>query len=181
VTDSPRDGETPSGTPAFERLFREHIAYVIHSLRRLGVREADLEDVAHEVFLVVHRKWGDYDPARPLKPWIFGIALRCGAAQRRRASVRRERPSDDLDVTHASVDSGQTPENAQRRELVHRALEHVHETRRPVLILHDLDGISMPDIAAELSIPLNTGYSRLRLARAEMREALQQLTRGEMP
>lgn len=183
MTDSGRPRETPEDRARFERLFRQHVPYVIHTLRRLGVREAELEDVAHEVFLVVHRKWADYDPARPLKPWLFGIAMRCGAAQRRRASERRERPTDPqamlpLDADHSAAEA---PELAERRALVHRALAFVHESRRPVLILHDLDGVSMPDIVAELGIPLNTGYSRLRLARAEMRETLKVLSGGELP
>ncbi|MCB9658335.1 MAG: sigma-70 family RNA polymerase sigma factor [Polyangiales bacterium] len=183
MTDSSGRGETAEERARFERLFRENVAYVIHTLRRLGVREADLEDVAHEVFLVVHRKWADYDPSRPLKPWLFGIAMRCGAAQRRRASVRRELPTDPQ--AHTALQRvgtpADSPELAERRALVHRALEFVHESRRPVLILHDLDGVSMPDIVAELGIPLNTGYSRLRLARAEMRETLKALSGGELP
>ena len=43
----------------------------MHSSGRFGVREADLEDVAREVFLVVDRTLPSYDPARPLKPWLF--------------------------------------------------------------------------------------------------------------
>ncbi len=181
MTDSQGYGESTTRRLPVERLFREHVGYVAHSLRRLGVREADVEDVAHEVFLVVHRRYADFDDARPIKPWLFGIAVRCAAAFRRKASVRRESADGALDETQEAASDADAPERAQRRAIVHRALALVHEARRPVLILHDLDGVSMPEIARELGIPLNTGYSRLRLARAEMREALTQLTRGEIP
>ena len=181
VTDSPDRPQSPAEPLPVERIFRDHVSYVVHSLRRLGVREADVEDVAHEVFLVVHRRYADFDATRPLKPWLFGIAVRCAASFRRKASTRRERSDDSLDETRAIPLGDEAPERAERRAIVLRALATVHESRRPVLILHDLDGESMPDIAAELGIPLNTGYSRLRLARAEMREALLLLSRGELP
>lgn len=181
VTDSPPSRESSSERLPIERIFRDHVSYVVHSLRRLGVREADVEDVAHEVFLVVHRRYADFDETRPIKPWLFGIAVRCAASFRRRASVRHKRSDATLDETRALAGADEAPADAERRALVHRALESVHESRRPVLILHDLDGESMPAIAAELGIPLNTGYSRLRLARAEMREALLALSRGELP
>ncbi len=49
------------------------------------------------------------------------------------------------------------------------------ESRRAVFVMHELDGISMPDIVQALEIPLNTGYSRLRLARGEFTAAVQRL------
>lgn len=157
-------------------VFRQHVAYVLHSLRRLGVRPDDVEDLAHDVFIVVARKWSDYEPARPFKPWVFGIAVRVALAYRRRAGFSREVLSDDL--THRVAE---TPgpdaalDREHQRRLVHRALAAVADGRKEVFILHDLDGVAMPDIAAALGIPLNTGYSRLRLARDEFRAELARL------
>jgi RNA polymerase sigma-70 factor (ECF subfamily) len=54
--------------PPFRAVFDQEFGYVWNTLRRLGVRNADLEDVTHEVFLVFHRRMADYDPARPLRP-----------------------------------------------------------------------------------------------------------------
>ena len=48
-------------------------------LRRLGVPEADVEDAVHDVFVVAHRRYGTYDPSRPLRPWLLGIAFRIAA------------------------------------------------------------------------------------------------------
>jgi RNA polymerase sigma-70 factor (ECF subfamily) len=153
--------------------FQREFDYLCRTLRRLGVPASDIEDVAHEVFLVLHRRWEDYDPACALRPWLFGIAFRVAASHRRRSA--REVPHGWLDIE----DSGREPEQAvaaaQARTIVLAALEEVPLARRAVLVMHDLDDASMHDIATALSIPLFTAYSRLRKARKEFETAVRQL------
>lgn len=178
MSEEPRDGGGASG---FAELFRAQCPYVVHSLRRLGVREADLEDVAHEVFLVVHRTFASYDPSRPLRPWIFGIALRVASDYRRLAHVRRETPTDDVEPTDAPALGADTPHEAlvrkQTQERVLAALDKIPLDRRAVFLLHDMNGHTMPEVAEALAIPLNTAYTRLRTARAEFREAYERLAK----
>ena len=71
-------------------VYDEHFDYVWHTLRRLGVRAADLEDLAHDVFVAFHRTRATYDPSRPIRPWLFGIAFRVSSDHRRRARHRYE-------------------------------------------------------------------------------------------
>lgn len=135
-----------------------------------------MEDAAHDVFLVVHRKWSEYDVARPIKPWLYGIAARVAMRYRSKDARRREDYAEDHDTRHVSASETDTDaERARRKALLHQALAAVHPSRIDVLVLHDLDGVSMPDIVAELGVPLNTGYSRLRLARRDLAEALTEL------
>src|SRR5262245_55716076 len=70
----------------FRRVFELEAAYVARTLRRLGVDQADVEDMAHEVFLAVHRQLCDYDASRPLRPWLFGFAFRIASHYRRKSS-----------------------------------------------------------------------------------------------
>ena len=60
----------------------------------------------------------------------------------------------------------------ERRRLVLEALQRIDLERRAVFVLHDVDGTPMADIAESLGIPANTGYSRLRVARAEFAAAV---------
>ena len=64
-------------SPSFREIFESEFAYVSRALRRLGVREADLKDVAQELFLTVHHHLGEYDPARPRRPWPASGCPRC--------------------------------------------------------------------------------------------------------
>jgi len=55
-------------------LYDRHAEVVFRNLHRLGVRAADVPDLLQETFLVVHRRWVDYDPNRPIEGWLWGIA-----------------------------------------------------------------------------------------------------------
>lgn len=170
-----------SGPARFESIFRTELPYVLATLRRLGARTADLEDLAHEVFVVVHRRFADYDASRPLRPWLFGIALRVASDDRRLARRRWERGDEGETETAVAREAG--PEHAaieaERRALVLRALDALDLDKRALIVLHDIDGEPMPEIAHVLGVPLNTAYSRLRLARERFREALRRDHGGE--
>lgn len=168
--------------PAFRAVFEAEFSYVFNTLRRLGVRESDLEDVTHDAFITVHRLLPEFDPSRPLRPWLFGLAFRVASDYRRLARNTREIPQEP---PHEPIDSALPADeqiaSAQARQLVIEALDEVELNRRAVLVLHDIDGQAMPPIAEALGISVNTAYSRLRLAREELRAAVQRgrLRRGE--
>lgn len=161
--------------PSFRALFLTHGSYVASSLRRLGVRDRDLEDVTHDVFLAVYRHLDDYDPQRPIKPWLFGFAAKIALGHRRRKSYTHEVIAADIEAVDQAPAADEEVAASQSRSLVLSALSSVAAERRPVFVMHDIDAISMPDITAALGIPLNTGYSRLRLARAEFAAAVQRI------
>jgi RNA polymerase sigma-70 factor (ECF subfamily) len=150
--------------------------YVCRVLRRFHVRDADVEDVAQEVFLVVWRRWRDYDPRRPLRPWLAGVAYRVAYNHQTRSSSAREIPAPWLDDTR---DPDADPEReliqADMRGILLRALKGIADKPRSVLILHDVDEVEMRDIAALLSIPLYTAYSRLRVGRRQLVAALRRI------
>lgn len=168
-----------SAPPDLARIYDAEVDYVWHTLRRLGVGAADLEDLAHEVFLVVHRRLDDYDDTRPIRPWLFGIALRLASDYRRSARVRRER----LDPSPPEPADGDRDARVQlleeeRRGLVQRALDALELDQRVVFILHEIEERTMPEIAEQIDAPLNTLYSRLRLARRAFEDAIRRLGRG---
>ncbi|MDF2692468.1 MAG: polymerase sigma factor RpoE [Labilithrix sp.] len=154
----------------FRQVFVEHFERVCRNLRRLGVREREIEDSAHEVFIVVHRHLDDYDATRPLPPWLFGITLRVASDYRHRPRYRREVLDEELLDARAE---GADPLDLEARWTVLRALEALSDEKRALLVMHDLEEYTMPEIAHVLGVPLNTAYSRLRLARADFRRALE--------
>ncbi|WP_437974045.1 sigma-70 family RNA polymerase sigma factor [Sorangium sp. So ce295] len=72
-----------------EEIFEENAAYVWRVLRRLGVGEADVEDVCQEVFLTVHRKLDTFDGSSALRTWLYGICLRLASEYRQRRRRRQ--------------------------------------------------------------------------------------------
>jgi RNA polymerase sigma-70 factor, ECF subfamily len=165
--------------PRFDRIYADHCAYVCRSLRRLGVAERDLEDVAQEAFLAIHKHLGSYDPSRPIKPWLFGFAYHTAANYRR--GVRRK----PQNVEAAPSERHETtPEDelvaSERRQLLRRALAEVDVEHRAVLILVDLDDVEPKAVAEALDLPIATVYSRVRNGRIKLKEAIE-LIRAEVP
>jgi len=164
-----------STAPDFAAVYRDNLDYVWQSLRRLGVPAADLEDLAHELFLVVHRKLTDYDASRPIKPWLFGIAFRV-ASDHRKKLARRGEHGDTVEELRAASEASPETQTVTRQaiELARRALGTVDEEARAVFILAELDGVAVTDVATSLEIPVNTAYTRLRRARLAVANALTQ-------
>jgi RNA polymerase sigma-70 factor (ECF subfamily) len=155
--------------PDIAAVFERHFRYVWATLRRLGVRDRDLEDVTHELFLQVNKHLGSYEPSRPMQAWLFGFAHRMAADYRRLARHRIALVGDCADLEDALDGRPAQDEQIEAREaaiLVQRALDQIDFDQRAVFVLHDIEGHPMNFVAETLSIGVNTGYSRLRLARA---------------
>lgn len=155
--------------------FQKELDYVYRTLRRLGTATSEVEDLAQDVFLALRRSWGEYDPTRPLRPYLFGIAFRIASAHERKR--KREIAYGVVEVG----DGGPGPDDAlqtkQARAVVLSALERIPLRRRAVLVMHDLDDVPVSEVAAVLSIPVFTVYSRLRKARRELETAVRRLLR----
>ncbi len=164
--------------PCLETFQRE-FDYLIRTLRRLGVPSNDVEDLAHEVFLVLFQSWEKYDPERPIRAYLFGIAFRvaCNYSRKR----KREILYAVMETTDCALQPDQELEANQVRALVLSAMKRVPMQRRAVLIMHDIDKLPMNEIASNLSIYRFTGYSRLRKARKELAAALAALLGASEP
>ena len=172
---------TPAGAAPAEaddclQVYQRELDYLIGSLRRIGVPSSDIEDVLHEVFLVLLARWDDYDRKRPVRPWLFGIAFRVASSHRRKTG--REVLGADYDMEDRRNGPHENAVASQGRGLLLRALAHVPLERRAVLIMREVDETPMREIAEELAIPLFTAYSRLRKGRRELDEALERLQKG---
>lgn len=165
-----------SPPPTFRAIFDAELAFVWNTLRRFGVAERDLEDVAHETFIVVARKLSEFDATKALRPWLFAIAFRAASDYRKRAYVRREAlVESELERSDTAAPHDELLAEHQERSLARRALLQVPEDRRAVLVLHDFEEVAMHDVAAALDVPLKTAYSRLRVGREELIAAARRL------
>ena len=158
----------------FDELYDAHFEFVWRTLRRLGVPEADLPDVAQEVFLVVHRRLASFVERAKVTTWLFRIAVRAARDRRRRAHVRREVASEEwiAALPDPAVDPVAALERSDARALFEQALASMDLEQRAVFSAFELEGMSGQDIAVALEIPLGTVYSRLRLARERFQRSV---------
>lgn len=166
-------------TVDFRDVYDAHVDLVWRTLRRAGVPVTHVDDAAQEVFLTIHRALPTWEGRSTLRTWIYRVARNAGLNYMRSLRRRPDGPPTERadELPHARPNpEAETARNEALTELM-ALLEAIDEPKREVLVLVELEGFSAPEIAELLEIPLNTVYSRLRLARAELEKAL--AARGE--
>ena len=156
---------------AFRAFVVRHERMVFALLSRMLGRGPDVEDLAQETFVRAFRAFPTFDPNGPAKvsTWLLTIATRLALDDKKRKKLVGDA---DPDVET----SGSTPEMAAaRRELgnaIAEAAATLPDDQRAALILAEMHGLSIAEIAHALEIPENTAKTRLFRAREKMREAL---------
>lgn len=163
--------------PLFSAVYAENTAFVWRSLRRLGVRVGDVEDACQEVFLVAHAKLGDFRGGS-MRAWLFAIALRIASDYRKKAFVRREVGDDELPELSVSETQTSAIDRGRALALLDRILEGLDEDKRTVFVLFELEQMPMAEIASAVGCPLQTAYTRLHVARAQVNAAIERWKKG---
>jgi RNA polymerase sigma-70 factor (ECF subfamily) len=152
---------------AFTLLVERHYDALVGYLYRLtdGDRAA-AHDLAQEAFVRAWRNLAQYQPARPFKAWLYGIALHCARESRNRADARRVQDWDE------AYDPAAPPDDDDDAQAVRAALAELPPHQREAVMLVYYGGFSLQEAADTLSIPLGTVKSRLSLAVGRLRAAL---------
>ncbi len=182
VAAQPNTSAVPASTtvPDFRSVYREQCPFVWRVVRRLGVRDTEVEDLVHDVFAAAYRSWASLDPSRPVRPWLYGVCFRVVGDHQRKHSTTREQPAERIvDTAGGERGPAEVAERRQGLTLAQRIIDELELERRAVFVLHELEELQMPEIAQTLGIPLNTAYSRLRLARRDFEAAARSLARAE--
>jgi RNA polymerase sigma-70 factor (ECF subfamily) len=157
----------------FESIYDAYFPFVWRSVSRLGVPPEQIEDVVQEIFLIAHRKLGEFEGRSKLKTWLYGIALRVARVYRVRARRVEDKGAVDPDQVHGPHRDrpDARAEDAELARILNALLDSLDDDQREVFVLAELEQLSGPEIAETLGLRLNTVYSRLRLARAAFAEA----------
>jgi RNA polymerase sigma-70 factor (ECF subfamily) len=155
-------------------VYAEHFAFVFRTMRRMGVPLALVDDAVQEVFLVVHRRLGEFEGRAALTTWLYRIAIR--VAQHARRGARRKGIADAEDPDTVALPDSEGPHEhatrAEGRRLLRRVLDELDDDKRVVFILAEYEELSVREIAAALGENANTVASRLRAARQHFDEAV---------
>jgi RNA polymerase sigma factor (sigma-70 family) len=150
----------------FRDLYRGEFAFVWSTARYFGVPASMLDDVAQEVFLTAYRRLDQVRFEVSPRAWLFGVTRRV-AHRHRRAIARQLRKHAAL----AAVAAPAAPVPQDRHDdaqQLEQLLGRLRAGTRAVWEMTELLGMNAPEIASELCLPLNTVYSRLRLARQQL-------------
>jgi len=171
------------GSAAVEAVYREHAARVARWAAHLGGPRLDVEDMVHEVFLIVQRRLAEFRGDAQITTWLYRITARVVRDARRKERIRRWiHGTRWTDVVRALAPAHLAPvDEIERRHniaRVYRAFDHMPERYRTLLALFELEGMTGEEIAALTGIKLATVWVRLHRARARFLDALDDTRAG---
>jgi RNA polymerase sigma-70 factor, ECF subfamily len=162
--------------PTLQAIYREYFDFVWSSARHLGATRDAIDDVVQDVFIVIHYKLATLQRPEALRSWIYGIVRRTVSDYRRSRRTRDAagaRLGTELKSNQPSQPSPlDMAERNAELELLESVLAELDEPRREVFVMVEVLEMTVPEVVQVLEIPLNTAYSRLRLARQSFEEAL---------
>ena len=159
-------------------LMEAQIGFVEGTLRKAGVREADLDDEVQRTFISAANRLDDVQPGAE-RSFLFQVAIHTALHARRKLARRREVFDDG---GPEPIETLATPENItdrkQMRKLLDDIIESMPESERLTFTLYEIEEMTMTEIAETLRVPRGTVASRLRRARARLDKQVEALRRA---
>ncbi|HYP77478.1 MAG TPA: RNA polymerase sigma factor [Polyangiaceae bacterium] len=158
---------------AWRSLHFRYYPVTMAFLRKLGVRESDLDDASQEVFLQMHRYLPRFRGNSELKTWLYRLCItQARHLRRRRRMGETLRSWFSLSPESVQPSSpGFCEESARRR--MQAALETLNEGDRLAVVLYDLEGLAGRQVAEILHCKEATLWRRLHYARKKFVQALE--------
>ncbi len=159
------------GAPSADALVREHGPGVARLLRRMFGPRADIDDTFQAVFVEVFRSLPAFMGRAQLGTWVHRIALNVAYQEMRgryREQARREDGDALDDMACETLDAEGAVLRAESIRLLYEGLETIDPRRRIAVILHDLEGRPLREVAELLGRPLQTVASQVKVGRAEL-------------
>lgn len=149
---------------AFNEVMRLHEDRVFSVCLRIMRHREQALDATQETFLTVFRKANQFKGNSALGTWIYRIAVNTCYDQLRKA---KRRPSEPLPEYYDPADEAaeDAVEAAGMRPDIHEALQRLPQEFRAAIVLSDIEGMSLPETAEVLGIPVGTVKSRVFRAR----------------
>jgi len=152
---------------ALSSLFTAHRGFVQRVARNLGTPDAELEDVAQDVFVVAFRRIGSFQDGK-LTTWLYRITANLVANRHRRRRVRDAflgLLSRAPEVAAAPAD--EAFDRAETGRQIGEVLARMTHKKREVFALYELEGLSGEDIAERVGCSVDTVWTRLHYARKD--------------
>ena len=164
----------------FARLIKPHFDQLFRLAWRLTGTRQDAEDLVQEVLTELYEKYEILETVEDLRSWLCRVLYNRFVDSTR---AQRRRPlalvGDDAGLEDAMRSSGKTAADpadldiAERRvERLQHGLSRLSEDHRRLLLLHDAEGYTLPELETLTGTPIGTLKSRLSRARARLRELL---------
>lgn len=161
---------------AFEQLYRASQPAVTARISHLLGPAGPVADLVQETFVQAYRNLHRFRGEAPFSHWVSRIATNVARAHLRRRRRRIwqlwSRPESEAQVCDPG---GRVDAQLPDLQAVHRALDRLSLTLREAVLLYELEGLSLAQLAELQGVSLNTAASRVRRGRQKLRRHLEQL------
>lgn len=161
---------------AWEALVRRYQSRVYAVASHYMANREEARDVAQEIFIRVYRRLDTFRGDERFLPWLLKLARNCCIDRLRRLKARMPPVTVPIEEGPEIPSFEQSAEDladrSTRERLLYRALAILDDTNREMILLKDIQGIKLEEIARMLEIPLGTVKSRSHRARIELARAI---------
>lgn len=169
---------------AFRELVAQHRDRVFNITYRMLGNRSEAEDVAQEVFITVFKQIDTFEERSKFSTWLYRVAVNHTKNRIKYLSRRQDKNKDELDDTTQTGSNGaigqsmpRSPDAAlagvQMEEVLRQAVQSLDEEQRTVVILRDIEDMTIEEICEITGMPDGTVKSRLHRARLALRKKLQ--------
>jgi RNA polymerase sigma-70 factor (ECF subfamily) len=182
----PSDGSTGLSQEGFDAIYESTVDYVWNVVRRMGVPQAEAEDVVQEVFVTVYRRLGEFEGRAQLKTWVFAIAVHLTQhffrTHARKPGDRASTTGTEIQVLIDQRENGPANqlERKERYDALDQVLDQLDEAKRLVFVLAELEQLTLVEIGEIVGANPNTVATRLRAARQAFEKALARFQTREL-
>jgi RNA polymerase sigma-70 factor (ECF subfamily) len=169
-------------SPTFEAVYDRYFSFVWCTARRMGIPEAQLDDVCQDVFVAIHRQLPSFKGNSAVKTWVFGFVFNVVQMHHRtlrRKSVAHRAKGELVDPdTLIDINGRAQDDFVRRRQAVsalESALESLDEETRAMFILWEFEGMRAQEIAEAMNTPVSTVYARVRTAKRQFSRAIRRM------
>jgi len=167
----------PPPDESFEAFYAKHVTLARQWACKMGMSDADAEDVAQDVLVSAHRHFASIEPDKR-RSWLFTAVMREGINQQRKRRRRAAAAAPLCPLEQGAQEPTPTP-RIMALETLRAAFDALSDEEREVLVRHEIDGETLEVIARALRISRNTAQARVAAARTRFRERVDKL--GGLP
>jgi len=181
------NSKTVSKHARFEEIVRPHINALYQTAYRFCGNKADAEDLIQDLLLKLYPKYDELVLIENLKPWMSRVLYHL-YIDKIRKNERRPDVVNDIDpdtILDGYLDDNTTPESELDKLLIQKkivsAMQRLNADQKALVVLHDIEEYTLPELSKMLDTPVGTLKSRLHRARSSLRETLQNRAKSTEP
>jgi RNA polymerase sigma-70 factor, ECF subfamily len=164
-------------TTAWRALYDRHFPDVERLVASLGIMDSEADDICQEIFVIIYRNLARFRGEARLSTWIYRLATREAIRYARRRRLRRNLADLFARDRRVTLPAEWSESQAGRRHYLRQLLERLPPERRLALVLYEIEGLPVSEIARISDCAENTVWTRLHRARTELEKIAKEAMR----